>query len=135
MKVKIEDNINLLRFAEEVTDSLKDAVDKYHLKTLSDMRRDVPVGKTGDLKRSIVGTLSPDGLTSVIEATEHYAPYQEFGTITGVGYDSAYANSLGLDSYAEQFKMGNNSNATPAKRFFFRNSNANFIRLIDDFKI
>jgi len=135
MKVKIEDNINLLKFAEEVTDSLKDAVKEYHFKTINAMKRDAPVGETGDLRRSIGGNLSNDNLSSVIEATMPYAPYQEFGTITGGGYDSAYANSLGLDSYASQFKRGDSGKPTTAKRFFFKNSNANFIRLVDDFKI
>jgi len=133
MKVKIEDNINLLKFAEEVTDSLRDAVKEYHFKTLNAMRRDVPVGETGRLKSSISGALSNNELTSVIEATAPYAPYQEFGTLGR--YDGGYANSLGLDSYASQLKRGDVGNAVPARRFFFKNSNANFIRLVDDFKI
>jgi hypothetical protein len=132
MKVKIEDNINLLRFAEEVTDEVKQSIKEYHFKTINAMKRDAPVD-TGDLRDSIGGTISPNGLSSVIEATEDYAPYQELGTLGQ--YNSSYANSLGLDSYAKQFKRGNNGNPVLATRFFFKNSNANFIRLIDDFKV
>lgn len=135
MKVKIEDNINLLRFAEEVADELKQSIKEYHFKTINAMKRDAPVARVngGTLRDSIGGTISPNGLNSIIEATAHYAPYQEFGTI-GL-YNRQYANSLGLDSYANQFKKGDNGNPVLATRFFFKNSNANFIRLIDDFKV
>ena len=43
-------------------------------------QRLVPVGKTGDLRRSILSFYENNGLTGVTRAGMHYAPYVEYGT-------------------------------------------------------
>lgn len=133
MNVIIKNNYTTGLLAKMVEEKCVQALEKYQKDTLSDLARKAPVGKTGKLRDNFEGVLNKAKLESQVGTNIKYAPYVEFGTIKG--YESAYANSLGVADYAYQFRQTNKTTGgVPARKFFFSTIRQNFLTMLDNLK-
>lgn len=70
---------DLKRLPSRVRSEVADEVEAATAKVERDAERRVPVD-SGDLKRSIRRRIEDGGLTGVVEASEFYGRFQEYGT-------------------------------------------------------
>lgn len=130
-EVTVSGEIDMGAIVAEWTEELKDELQK-EVKTIDqNIKRDAPVGKTGDLKENIRTTPTEDRSGAEFVVGVSYAAYLEFGTIEKV--DLTYISDIQAEDYAELFRGSGikQSGGIAARKYFFRNIRQGFFNFIE----
>ena len=128
---------NLDNYSKEVKQGVLKEIRDWSVRTEADAKRDVPIGLTGNLQRSIGTKSENNGLTWIVKAggtpKVNYAPFIEFGT--GVNVDQSFLQEYGLVQYALQFQ-GNQPPffPLPSRSFLYKNARTEFEKTLANIK-
>ena len=128
---------DLDKYSKKVQKGVYKEVRDWSERTEAAAKRDVPIGLTGNLQKSIGTKSENNGLTWIVKAggtpKVNYAPFIEFGT--GVGADKSFLQQYGLVDYASQFR-GNQPpfSPLPARSFLYRNGRTEFEKTLVNIK-
>lgn len=141
LKVNLS-GINILikdieQYSEKVQVGILKEIKDWADRTESAAKRDVPIGLTGNLQKSIGTKSENNGLTWIVKAggtpKVNYAPFIEFGT--GVNVDKSFLQEYGLVDYALQFQ-GNQPPffPLPSRSFLYKNGRTEFEKTLVNIK-
>lgn len=128
---------DLDKYSKEVTQGVLKEVKDWSERTEAAAKRDVPIGLTGNLQKSIGTKSENNGLTWIVKAggtpKVNYAPFIEFGT--GVNVDKSFLQEYGLADYALQFQ-GNQPPffPLPSRSFLYKNGRTEFEKTLANIK-
>ena len=139
LKVNLS-GINILikdieQYSEKVQVGILKEIKDWADRTESAAKRDVPIGLTGNLQKSIGTKSENNGLTWIVKAggtpKVNYAPFIEFGT--GVNVDKSFLQEYGLVDYALQFQ-GNQPPffPLPSRSFLYKNARLEFEKTLQN---
>ena len=139
LKVNVS-GINILikdieQYSEKVQVGILKEIKDWADRTESAAKRDVPIGLTGNLQKSIGTKSENNGLTWIVKAggtpKVNYAPFIEFGT--GVNVDKSFLQEYGLVDYALQFQ-GNQPPffPLPSRSFLYKNARLEFEKTLQN---
>ena len=128
---------DLDQYSKDVQQGVLKEVRDWSVRTEADANRDVPIGLTGNLQKSIRTSSENNGLTWIVKAggtpEVNYAPFIEFGT--GVRVDKSFLQEYGLVQYALQFQ-GNQPPfyPLPSRSFLYKNARTEFEKTLSNIK-